>query len=126
MYPYRVITSSGIPRTPIGRASEEGTAYLGKNCLPIKEQVENMFHQSTLPWLKNPSLTKWHVYLQQRSTISNSLEMQVILSSIEYVNLPNAPASVPVVAPTAYIEGMGEIPTDACAWVQRPRTCNKP
>ena len=46
--------------------------------------------------------------------------MQVLVGSIEYVNLPNALAPISVVAPTAYREGMGEIPM-----TQGPRTCNK-
>lgn len=45
-YPYRVIASNGVPGTPTSRASHEETAYLGKNSLPFREWVENMFHQS--------------------------------------------------------------------------------
>ena len=65
---------------------------------------------------QTPTLTKRHGCLQQRSTLSASplyLEMQVILSLVEYVDLPNTPSPNPLVASGVHKEGMGETPADA-------------
>lgn len=48
-----------------------------------------------------PSLTQWHTYLQQRCTLcfsTLSLEKQVLLGPVEYINPPNSPASIPEAA----------------------------
>ena len=65
------------------------------------------------------TLTKWHAYSQHRSSNLSasplSLERQALLGFVEYVD-SKCPDPTPVVAPTAYREGMGEILSDACAW----------
>lgn len=58
-----------------------------------------MFHQPTSAMAQTPTVTKWHVYLQKRSTLSASplsLEIQVLLGPIEYVDPLNALAPIPV------------------------------
>lgn len=65
---------------------------------------------------QTPSLTKRHANLQQRSILSTSsfsLKLWVLLGPEEYVEPPNAPILIPVAAPMAYRERMGEILTDA-------------
>ena len=62
--------------------------------LSTKGWVENTFHQPTSAVAQTPTLTKWHAYLQQRSTLSSSplsLEMWGLLGPVEYVDLPDAP-----------------------------------
>lgn len=62
-------------------------------------------------------LTKWQTCLQQRSTLSISplsLDMWVLLSTVEYVNPPNVPALITVPASVACRDRVEEIPTDAC------------
>lgn len=54
-------------------------------------------------------------YLLQRSILSArplSIEMQVLLG-YKYVDPPNGSAPIPVVAPMAFMEGVGETSTDA-------------
>lgn len=59
-----------------------------------------------------PTLTKCHAYSQHRSTtlsaIPLSLEMQALPASVEYIDSPNAPAPIPVVAPADCGKGMGK------------------
>lgn len=65
---------------------------------------------------QSPTLTKWHVCLQQRSTLCSSpllLEMWMLLGPVEYVDPPDALAPIPVAAAAACREGAGKIPTDA-------------
>ena len=84
--------------------------------LPIKGWIENMFQQPISARAQTYTLTNCHAYLQQESTLSTSslsLEIQVLLGPVEYVDLPKAPAPIPAVAPVASREGMEEIPTDA-------------
>ena len=84
-----------------------------RTSLLIKRWIENMFHQPTSVMAQTPMLTKWHAYLQQRSTLSASplpLEMQVLLGPVEYVDPPNAPTPIAVVVPVNCREEIGEIP----------------
>lgn len=59
-------------------------------------------------------LAKWHSYLPQRSTLSTSplsLEMRALLGPVDYVDLKDAPplpGPIPVAAPTACREGVGD------------------
>lgn len=58
-----------------------------------------MFHQPTSVMAQTLTVTKWHVYLQQRSILSASplsLEIQVLLGPVEYVDPPNALTPIPV------------------------------
>ena len=60
-------------------------------------------------------MTKWHAYMQQKSTLSASplsLEIQVLLSPVEYEDALNASTPIPVAVPAAYREGVEEIPAD--------------
>ena len=65
---------------------------------------------------QTPSLTKRHAYLQQRNLLSASplsLEIWGLPDPVEYVDPANASTPIPVAAPAACREGLGEIPTDA-------------
>lgn len=93
----------------------KGQHIVVRTSLPIKGCI-NMFHQPTSTMAQTPTLTKQHSYLQQRSTLSSSplfLEMRGLLGPAEYVNPPNAPAPIPVVASAACRKGVGENPPDA-------------
>lgn len=64
----------------------------------------------------SPTVTKWHAYQLQRSSLSTiplSLEMGTLPGPIVYVDPPNACTPYSVVAPEACREGAGEIPADA-------------
>ena len=55
-------------------------------------------------------------YLQHRSTLPTSplsLKLQVLLGPEEHVDPPNTPTPIPMAAPVACREGVGEIPSDA-------------
>ena len=75
-----------------------------------------MFHRRTSAMAQTPTLTKWYAYLQQKSTLSTSplsLEIQGLLRPVNYVDPPDAPASIPMVTPVVCRKGVGEIPADA-------------
>lgn len=74
-----------------------------------------MFHQPPSVMAQTPTLTKRHVYMQQKSTLSASplsLEIQVLLSPVEYEDALNASIPIPVAAPAVCREGVEEIPDD--------------
>lgn len=76
------------------RASHRGTACHGKNFPSCKECVKNMFCQPISAMVQTPPLTKWHVCLQWRGTLSTSplsLEMRVLVVPVECVDPLNAP-----------------------------------
>lgn len=74
-----------------------------------------MFHQPSYVTAQTPTLTKQHAYMQQKSTLSASplsLEIQVLLSPLEYEDALNASIPIPVAAPAGCREGVEEIPDD--------------
>lgn len=82
-----------------------------RTSLPIK----NIFHQPTSARVQIPTLSKWRAYLQHRSTLFSSplsLEMQVVLGPVEYVDPLNVLTSIPLGALLACRE-VEESPTDA-------------
>lgn len=57
---------------------------------------------------QTPTLTKWHDYLQQRSTLyihPPFLEMQVLLGPVKDIEAPDAPSPVLLADPAAYKGG---------------------
>ena len=62
-----------------------------RTSLPLKGLFRICSIYPPLPWLKPPTLTKRHVYLQQRSTLppARCLEMWVLLGPVENVDPPN-------------------------------------
>lgn len=83
--------------------------------LPIKGCAEKMFHWSTSAMAQTLTLSKCHVYLQQKNTLSTSplsLTLRELPGPVKYVDPPNAPRLF-LVASVACRERTEKISTDA-------------
>ena len=65
-----------------------------RTSLPVKGQVENMFHGPTSAMAQTPTLTKWQPICSKGACCPLSLELQVLLGPVEYVDLTNTLAPI--------------------------------